>query len=146
MDEFVIRLLKDRPLVLPRIILNNYRILGITDTELIIIMLIISIGDKVVYPMYGAGVIEAIEDKLVDGIKTAFYVLKISVCNLKISISVNKAEEKGIRNIQAPAEVLDIIKKTDTIDMPDNWTHAIASVTRTQSLREACSCSRKARD
>ncbi len=80
-----------------------------------------AIGDRVLYPMYGAGIIEAIEDKLVDGIKTAYYVLKISVGNLKISISVNKAEEKGIRNIEAPAEVLDIIRKTDTIDMPDNW-------------------------
>lgn len=80
-----------------------------------------AIGDRVLYPMYGAGVIEAIEDKLVDGIKTAFYVLKISVGNLKISISVNKAEEKGIRNIIASDEVMDIIERTDIIDMPDNW-------------------------
>ena len=80
-----------------------------------------AIGDRVLYPMYGAGVIESIEDKLVNGILTAYYVLKISVGNLKISISVNRAEEKGIRNIAAPGEVLDIIAKTDVIDMPDNW-------------------------
>lgn len=82
---------------------------------------VFAIGDRVLYPMYGAGIIEAIEDKLVDGIKTAYYVMKISVGNLKISISVNKAEEKGIRNIAAPAEVMDIINKADTIEMPDNW-------------------------
>ncbi|MBR6399694.1 MAG: CarD family transcriptional regulator [Firmicutes bacterium] len=80
-----------------------------------------AVGDRVLYPMYGAGIIEGIEDKLVDGIKTAYYVLKISVGNLKISISVNRAEEKGIRNIIAPNEVLDIIEKTDVIEMPDNW-------------------------
>ena len=80
-----------------------------------------AIGDRVLYPMYGAGIIEAIEEKLVDGIKTAYYVLKISVGNLKISISVNKAKEKGIRNIASPSEVLDIINRTQTIDMPDNW-------------------------
>ena len=80
-----------------------------------------AIGDRVLYPMYGAGIIEGIEDKLVNGILTAYYVLKISVGNLKISISVNRAEEKGIRNIAAPNEVLDIIAKTDVIDMPDNW-------------------------
>ena len=80
-----------------------------------------AIGDRVLYPMYGAGIMEEIEDKLVDGIKIAYYVLKISVGNLKISISVNRAEEKGIRNIASPNEVLDIIEKTDVIDMPDNW-------------------------
>ncbi len=82
---------------------------------------VFAIGDRVLYPMYGAGVIESIEDKLVNGILTAYYVLKISVGNLKISISVNRAEEKGIRNIADPNEVLDIIAKTDVIDMPDNW-------------------------
>lgn len=80
-----------------------------------------AIGDRVLYPMYGAGVIEEIENKLVNGIKTAYYVLKISVGNLKVVISVNKAEEKGIRNIVSPDQVMDIIEKTDVIEMPGNW-------------------------
>ncbi|MBQ6555693.1 MAG: CarD family transcriptional regulator [Firmicutes bacterium] len=80
-----------------------------------------AIGERVLYPMYGAGVIEEIEDKLVDGIKTVFYVLKISVGNLKVVISVNKAEEKGIRTLLSPDKVLEIIEKTDAIDMPNNW-------------------------
>lgn len=49
MDESVIRLLRDKPIIVPRILLNNYRMLGITDTELVVVMLIMSIGDKVVY-------------------------------------------------------------------------------------------------
>ncbi len=80
-----------------------------------------AIGERVLYPMYGAGVIEEIEDKLVDGIKTVFYVLKISVGNLKVVISVNKAEEKGIRTLLSPDEVLEIIEHTEAIDMPNNW-------------------------
>lgn len=49
MEDNLIRLLKDKPIVIPRILFNNYRLLGINDTELIIIVLIMSFGDKVIY-------------------------------------------------------------------------------------------------
>ncbi len=45
----MIDLIKERPLYIPRILLNNYKTLGITDEELIIIMVIMNYGDKVVY-------------------------------------------------------------------------------------------------
>lgn len=49
MEDNLIRLIKDKPIIIPRILFNNYRLLGITDTELIIMALIMSLGDKVVY-------------------------------------------------------------------------------------------------
>lgn len=45
----VINLIKDKPLYVPRILINNYKLLNITDEELIVIMVIMSHGDKVVY-------------------------------------------------------------------------------------------------
>ena len=45
----VINLIKDKPLYVPRILINNYKLLNITDEELIVIMVIMSFGDKVVY-------------------------------------------------------------------------------------------------
>lgn len=45
----VINLIKDKPLFIPKILLSNYKMLGITDEELIIIMVIMNYGDKVVY-------------------------------------------------------------------------------------------------
>ena len=45
----VINLIKDKPLFIPRILLSNYKMLGITDEELIIIMVIMNYGNKVVY-------------------------------------------------------------------------------------------------
>lgn len=45
----IVNLIKDKPLVIPRILLNNYRELGISDEELIIIMVIMNNGDKVIY-------------------------------------------------------------------------------------------------
>ena len=45
----VINLIKDKPLVVPRILINNYKLLNITDEELIVIMVIMSYGNKVIY-------------------------------------------------------------------------------------------------
>ena len=44
MDDKIIDLLKLRPIVIPRILLNNYRLLNITDSEFIVIMILLSYG------------------------------------------------------------------------------------------------------
>lgn len=80
-----------------------------------------SIGDKVVYPMYGAGVIEDLEEKSIDGKYLKYYVMKIPVGNLKIMISAKNAEMLGIREIFASDEVINIINNALPISMPDNW-------------------------
>ena len=78
-------------------------------------------GDKVVYPMYGAGIIEDIEEKTIDGSKNLYYVLKIPVGNLKIMISASKADALGLREVSPSSEVLSIINNASPISMPDNW-------------------------
>lgn len=49
MDDKIINLLKLRPVVIPRILLNNYRELKITDSELVVIIVLLSYGDKITY-------------------------------------------------------------------------------------------------
>ena len=49
MDDKIIDLLKPRPIVIPRILLNNYRLFNITDSEFIVIMVLLSYGDKITY-------------------------------------------------------------------------------------------------
>ena len=80
-----------------------------------------SIGDRVVYPMYGAGVIENIEDRDIDGKTITYYVLKIPVSNLKIMVSVEKAEKCGLRDIVSAEDVMHIVEDADIIEMSDNW-------------------------
>ena len=70
-------------------------------------------GDKIVYPLYGAGVIEDLEVKQIDGVTETYYVLNIPVSNLKIMISATKAEGLGIRQVYSKEQVLDIIKSQD---------------------------------
>ena len=80
-------------------------------------------GDKIVYPLYGAGVIEDLEDKEVDGEILTYYVLNIPVGNLKIMISAAKAEDQKVRGIHPKDEIVDELNKTLSLDatMPDNW-------------------------
>ena len=80
-------------------------------------------GDKIVYPLYGAGVIENLEEKEVDGNSQWYYVLRIPVGNLKIMISAGKAESLGIREIYAKDKIVDVISSVRDlpINMPDNW-------------------------
>lgn len=49
MDNNILKILMDNPIVVPRILFNNYRKLNITEEELIIVMLVISLGNKIEY-------------------------------------------------------------------------------------------------
>ncbi|MCL2406147.1 MAG: CarD family transcriptional regulator [Defluviitaleaceae bacterium] len=81
------------------------------------------IGEKIVHPLYGAGVIESLEEKDVDGIVQTYYVLQIPVGNLKIMISAAKAGAQGIREIHPKDEIVGIVSSVidAEVDMPDNW-------------------------
>jgi len=58
-----------------------------------------NIGDKIVYPMHGAGVIESIEEKEILGEKQNYYVVRIPVGDMKILIPIKNIEDVGIRQI-----------------------------------------------
>ncbi len=79
------------------------------------------VGDKVVYPMYGAGVIEEIKEIEIDGKNCLYYCMMIPVGNLKLTVSVAKAEVVGVRRVASSSEVMDIINNVGPIDMPSNW-------------------------
>ena len=49
MNESVLNLLQDRPIVVPRILFNNYKRLNISEEELIIIMFIMDYGVRMEY-------------------------------------------------------------------------------------------------
>ncbi len=47
MEDNIVNLLRDRPIVVPKVLFSNYKMLGISDSELIVILIILSFGDKV---------------------------------------------------------------------------------------------------
>lgn len=68
----------------------------------------LAIGDCVVYPMHGAGIIESIEEQEIMGQKQSYYVLRIPFGNMRVLIPLNKVEEVGLRNIIDASEITKI--------------------------------------
>ena len=78
-------------------------------------------GDKVVYPLYGAGIIEELQHSVVDGRDQTSYVMKLPLGNLRIMVSAAKAESVGVRSVMDGGELMDIIGSVQPIPMPENW-------------------------
>jgi len=58
-----------------------------------------NIGDKIVYPMHGAGVIESIEEREILGKKQSYYVVKIPIGEMKVLIPIKNVDGIGIREV-----------------------------------------------
>lgn len=81
------------------------------------------IGDKVVYPMHGAGVIENIEEREVLGVNHKYYVLKIPIGSMKVFIPLSKVEEIGVRSIIDKGDLPLVFKilQGETNPLSANW-------------------------
>jgi CarD family transcriptional regulator len=78
------------------------------------------VGDKVVYPLHGAGEIIAIEKREVLGETKYFYVIKMLIEQMKILIPANTAQKIGLRKVITEEEmnkVLQILDKGEKEDM-----------------------------
>ncbi len=81
-----------------------------------------NIGDKIVYPMHGAGTIDAIEEKDILGEKQAYYIIKMPG-EVKVMIPTEKAEQVGVRNIinkEEAVKVMSVLGENET-EMDKNW-------------------------
>ena len=81
-----------------------------------------NVGDKVVYPMHGAGVIDSIEEKEVLGEKQSYYILKMPG-QVKVMVPTSTAEQHGIRNVIDKSEaerVINVLEQDET-EMEKNW-------------------------
>lgn len=67
------------------------------------------IGDKVVYPNHGVGVIEQISSRSIGSSIEKFYLLNIKSSNLKVMVPCNNAGSVGIRRVVRNGEVQKII-------------------------------------
>ncbi len=81
------------------------------------------LGDKVVYPMHGAGVIETMEQKEILGEVKKYYVLKMPIGEMKLMIPVDNVNNIGLRNIidtEAVEKVYKILKQSAELN-DSNW-------------------------
>lgn len=82
-----------------------------------------SIGDYIAHPMHGAGKIDGIVKKRIDGADREYYVLKLPVGDMLVLVPVAGCENIGVRSLISADEahrVLDAFPQID-VSMTQNW-------------------------
>ena len=81
------------------------------------------IGDKVIYPNHGLGIIERIEEKTILGTTCGFYSLRIASNETMVLVPVGNADSVGLRRAIGDTEVdrLFRILGDGKIDSQQNW-------------------------
>ena len=81
------------------------------------------VGDKIVHPMHGAGIIDSIVQKKVNGVVRDYYILKLPVGGMLVMIPTANSEEIGVRPVVKGDEADRVIAAIPDIevDMTPNW-------------------------
>lgn len=81
------------------------------------------IGDKIVYPNHGAGTIDSIEKKEFLGEEKDYFILKMPIGSMDISIPIANIDKMNIREVIDKEEGDQVLKILDDepTKMPSNW-------------------------
>ncbi len=81
------------------------------------------VGDKVIYPNHGLGVVECIEDKTILGTTCGFYHLRIVSNETTVLVPVSNAGEVGLRRAITDTDVEELFGRLGDgkIDDHQNW-------------------------
>lgn len=84
---------------------------------------VFKIGDRVVYPMHGAGIIEAIEEKEFLGQVEQYYILRMPYGEMKVMIPVSKIDLLNIRGTIEESDVDQVlgILREEKERMNESW-------------------------
>ena len=123
MNSIIIELLKEKPLIIPKKLFLNYKKLNITEEELIVLIFIINIGDKIIYN----------PQMIVDSLSIDKYKVMDILNNLASKNIINIKLEKNSRGISEEYIYTDVLynklfnivieeKKEINIDNTDMFT------------------------
>ena len=81
------------------------------------------VGDKIVHPMHGAGIVDSIVQKKINGVVREYYILKLPVGGMLVMIPTENSEEIGVRPVINGEEADRVIAAIPGIevDMTSNW-------------------------
>jgi CarD family transcriptional regulator len=81
------------------------------------------VGDKVIYPNHGLGVVESIETKTILGTTCGFYHLRMVASDTTVLVPVNNVDGVGLRRAIGDAEVIRLftLLGDGKIDNHQNW-------------------------
>lgn len=80
-------------------------------------------GDKIVHPMHGAGVVDSIVSKKVNGVTRDYYVLKLPVGGMVVMIPTATSQTIGVRAVVDASEADKVIAAIPglEVDMTPGW-------------------------
>lgn len=81
------------------------------------------IGDKVFYPMYGAGTIEGIEERKILGEKRTYFSMRMPIDEAVAMIPTDTCESIGVRRIISKKEAVDALAafRTEKVAEDESW-------------------------
>ena len=80
-------------------------------------------GDKILYPMHGAGVIKSIEEREILGEIKEYYLLNVPCGDMEVMIPVDNCEDSGVRHLVSGEELEEAISVLglESSEMSGNW-------------------------
>ena len=83
------------------------------------------IGDKIVHPMHGAGIVDQIVTRKVNGVLRDYYSLKLPLGDMLVMIPTERCGEIGVRSILSGDETERVLGKIPDlqVEMDTNWNH-----------------------
>ena len=83
------------------------------------------IGDKIVHPMHGAGVVDGIVQRKVNGVVRDYYTLKLPIGGMLVMIPTDHCDQIGVRAILSGDEAEKILDRLSDVqvEMQSNWNH-----------------------
>jgi len=81
------------------------------------------VGEKIVHPMHGAGIVDSIVTKKVSGVAREYYIMKLPVGGMLVMIPTEHSDEIGVRPIVGPGEADKVIEAIPSIavETDSNW-------------------------
>ena len=86
---------------------------------------VFQVGDKVVHPLHGAGIVDSIVQKKVDGVVRDYYILKLPNRSMVVMIPTDSSDEIGVRPVVDREQADRVLAAIPTIqvEMTSNWNH-----------------------
>ena len=81
------------------------------------------IGDKIAHPLHGAGTIDEIEEKRIDGKNKSYYVMHVPKGDMRVMIPTDSCDAIGIRPIVAKKRAMEIMQQIPSLEIEEdnNW-------------------------
>ncbi|MDR3310694.1 MAG: CarD family transcriptional regulator [Oscillospiraceae bacterium] len=81
-----------------------------------------NIGDKIAHPLHGAGIIDCVEDRRVNGVTRSYYLMRLRG-GMTVMIPVENCDAVGVRPICAPCVADELFRAIPalSIEMTQNW-------------------------